>query len=123
MPDVQPRGRTGFISRYGRPPRTATLRELALGADHIEDRINLINVAYREALDGGATGARWADWLARITGELSQVQVNVMSDSPMMAAIAGMRDALGLPPLGAPQAIDAEARVVETTNSDDTTAQ
>ena len=114
--NVQPRGATGFISRTGRPPRTATLRELASGYDRIDQRIALMDTAYREAIAGNV---RWAMFIAQVSGELASVQVNVLTDSPMMQAIQGMRAALGLPALGDPHAtnadaIEGEATVVDT---------
>ena len=111
--NIQPRGEKGFVSRsIGSPPRTATLRSLVTSTDRILQRVQLVDTAYREAIAGGASGARWATWLAQISGEMSQISVNVMAtDSPMFLAIAGMREALGLGQLGAP-AIDAESTLV-----------
>lgn len=104
-----------FVSTRGRPPRGTTLRELATSGDRIEARIKLMDTAYREAIAGNV---RWAMFIAQVSGELAAVQVNVMTDSPMMQAIQGMRSALGLPLLGATDAtdagtIDAESQVID----------
>ena len=101
-----------FQRAAGRPSRTTTFRELVLSPDRIDQRIQVVNTAYREAIAGGSSGQRWAQWLAQVSGEWSSVQVNVLTDSPMLSAINGMRDALGLPALGAPQAIDAQSTLV-----------
>ena len=69
-----------------------------------------MDTAYREAIAGNV---RWAMFIAQVSGELASVQVNVLTDSPMLSAINGMRDALGLPALGAPQAIEAQSTLVE----------
>ena len=75
-----------------------------------------MDTAYREAIAGNV---RWAMFIAQVSGELASVQVNVLTDSPMMQAIQGMRAALGLPALGDPHAtnadaIEGEATVVDT---------
>ena len=105
-----------FQRAPGRVARTTTFRELVLSPDRIDQRIQVVDTAYREAIAGGASGQRWAQWLAQVSGEWSAVQVNVLSDSPVVAAINGMRAALGLPELGATQAdtsvVDAESRVL-----------
>lgn len=69
-----------------------------------------MDTAYREAIAGNV---RWAMFIAQVSGELASVQVNVMTDSPMMQAIQGMRAALGLPLLGATDATNADASVVD----------
>ena len=99
-----------FPASTKRPPRTTTFRELVLSPDRIDQRIKVVDTAYREAVAGSV---RWAQWLAQVSGEWSAVQVNVLTDSPMLSAINGMRDALGLPALGAPQTIDAQSTLVE----------
>ena len=116
---VQPRGPRGFISRSGQPPRTATLRELALSPDRILQRVAMMDTAYREAIAGNV---RWATFIASVSGELAQVQVNVLQDSPMIAAVNGLRVAMGLPALGEPQAIDTEATLVQDIRSTETEA-
>ena len=102
-----------FVSTRGRPPRGTTLRELALSGDRILQRVALMDTAYREAIAGNV---RWAMFIAQVSGELASVQVNVLTDSPMLAAVNGMRAALGLPDLGTPalaEPIEAQSTLVE----------
>ena len=101
-----------FVSTRGRPPRGTTLRDLATSGDRILQRVELMDTAYREAIAGNV---RWAMFIAQVSGELAQVQVNLPADSPVVLAFNNLRAALGLPELGAQPAgdvVDAESRVV-----------
>ena len=93
-----------FVSTRGRPPRGTTFRELYYN-EPIEHRQDIVRTGIREARAGNV---RWATWLAQISGELAAVNVAVLTSSPMLDAIAGMRAALGLAPLGEPQTTDAQ---------------
>ena len=90
-------------------PRNVTFSEL-VRMQPVARKLAVVSAMYDSAEQGNV---RAAQWLAQVTGEWSAVQVNVLTDSPMMAAVNGMRDALGLPPLGAPQTIDAQSTLVE----------
>ena len=96
-----------FVSTRGRPPRGTTFRELINGPDRIMQRIQVVDRAYEEAIAGNV---RAMIWLATAGGDYSQVQlVGVTPDSPMLAAIDGIRALLGYPPLGATDATNADA--------------
>ena len=102
-----------FVSTRGRPPRGTTFRELINGPDRIMQRIQVVDRAYEEAIAGNV---RAMIWLATAGGDYSQVQlVGVTPDSPMLAAIDGIRALLGYPPLGATDATNADAIEGEAT--------
>ena len=99
---------TGLYLPKGAMPKDVTFAQL-VRLQPVARKLAVVSAMYDSAEQGNV---RAAQWLAQVTGEWSQVQVvNVLTDSPMFQAIAGMREALGLGQLGAP-AIDAESTLV-----------
>ena len=102
---------TGLQLPRGAMPRDVSFAQL-VKMQPVARKLAVVEAMYTSAEDGNV---RAAQWLAQVSGEWSAVQVNVLTDSPVVAAINGMRAALGLPELGAQPAgdvVDAESRVV-----------
>ena len=104
---------TGLYLPKGAMPKDVTFAQL-VRLQPVARKLAVVSAMYDSAEQGNV---RAAQWLAQVTGEWSQVQVNVLAESPMMNAIAGMREALGLGQLGAPP-IDAESTLVPADVSD-----
>ena len=101
---------TGLYLPKGAMPKDVSFAQL-VKMQPVSRKLAVVGAMYDSAEQGNV---RAAQWLAQVSGEWSAVQVNVLQSSPMIDAVNGLRAAMGLPALGEPQAIDAEATLVST---------
>lgn len=100
---------TGLYLPKGAMPKDVSFAQL-VKMQPVSRKLAVVGAMYDSAEQGNV---RAAQWLAQVSGEWSAVQVNVLQSSPMIDAVNGLRAAMGLPALGEPQAIDAEATLVQ----------
>ena len=111
-------GRSG--NPTGRPKNGRSLKE-RFQEQPPEKKLALIEHIWAGAMSGHtAVGAKYAEMILVHSGEGASLQVNVVTASPMMNAINGLREALGLEPFGSATVIEGESAVLDA--SPDTAA-